>query len=128
MAPITVVLELEWASRSRLSQTKAQVLKTFEALLTVVELTFETEDAVEQASLDSHDGNADFAECLHLALRAKEGHYRSTGSTKGHSSLGGEGVVVQLRKGLLRRHGANRSFRAATVGSRVVGPAQPGMS
>jgi predicted nucleic-acid-binding protein len=71
MVPITVVLELEWVLRSRLSQTKAQVLETIEALLTVVELSFEAEDAVEQALLDYRDGNADFGECLHLALARK---------------------------------------------------------
>lgn len=71
MVPITVVLELEWVLRSRLSQTKTQVLETIEALLTVVELSFEAEDAVEQALLDYRDGNADFGECLHLALARK---------------------------------------------------------
>lgn len=71
MVPITVVLELEWVLRSRLSQTKAQVLETIEALLTVVELSFEAEDAVEQALLDYRDGSADFGECLHLALARK---------------------------------------------------------
>lgn len=72
MVPITVVLELEWVLRSRLSQTKTQVIETIEALLTVVELSFEAEDAVEQALLDYRDGNADFGECLHLALARKQ--------------------------------------------------------
>ena len=72
MVPITVVLELEWVLRSRLSQTKTEVLETIEALLTVVELSFEAEDAVEQALLDYRDGNADFGECLHLALARKQ--------------------------------------------------------
>lgn len=69
--PITVVLELEWVLRSRLSQTKVQVLETLEALLTVVELSFESEDAVEQALYDYHEGGADFGEYLHLALARK---------------------------------------------------------
>ena len=68
MVPITVVLELEWVLRSRLSQTKTEVLETIEALLTVVELSFE----VEQALLDYRDGNANFGECLHLALARKQ--------------------------------------------------------
>ena len=72
MVPITVVLELEWVLRSRLSQTKTEVLETIEALLTVVELSFEAEDAVEQALLDYRDGNADFGEGLHLALARKQ--------------------------------------------------------
>lgn len=57
--------------RSRLNQTKEQVLEAIEALLTVVELSFEAEDAVEQALLDYQEGNADFGECLHLALARK---------------------------------------------------------
>lgn len=73
LVPVTVVLELEWVLRSRLSQTKAQVLGTIEALLTVVELSFECEDAVEQALHDYHDGGADFGEYLHLALARKGG-------------------------------------------------------
>jgi len=71
MVPITVVMELEWVLRSRLSQTKSQVLETLEALLTVVELSFEFEDVVEQSLLDYRDGNADFGEYLHLALARK---------------------------------------------------------
>lgn len=71
MVPVTVVWELEWVLRSRLSQTKAQVIETVDALLTVVELSFESEDAVEQALADYQEGNADFGECLHLALARK---------------------------------------------------------
>ena len=55
-----------------MSQTKTQVLETSAARLTVVELSFEAEDAVEQALLDYRDGNADFGECLHLALARKQ--------------------------------------------------------
>lgn len=71
LVPVTVVLELEWVLRSKLKQTKAQVLATLDALLTVVELSFESEDAVEQALVDYQEGNADFGECLHLALARK---------------------------------------------------------
>jgi predicted nucleic-acid-binding protein len=71
MVPVTVVLELEWVLRARLIQTKAQVLDAMEALLTMVELSFESEDAVEQALMDYREGNADFGECLHLALARK---------------------------------------------------------
>lgn len=66
--PVTVVLELEWVLRSRLSQNKGQFIHTMSALLTMVEFSFEAEDAVEQALADYEDGNADFGEYLHLAL------------------------------------------------------------
>ena len=69
--PVTVVLELEWVLRSRLSQNKAQFIHTMSALLTMVEFSFEAEDAVEQALADYEDGNADFGEYLHLALSRK---------------------------------------------------------
>jgi predicted nucleic-acid-binding protein len=69
--PITVVLELEWVLRSRLSQNKGQFVSTLSALLTMVEFSFEAEDAVEQALADYEDGNADFGEYLHLALSRK---------------------------------------------------------
>jgi len=66
--PVTVVLELEWVLRSRLSQNKGQFIHTMSALLTMVEFSFEAEDAVEQALADYEDGNADFGEYMHLAL------------------------------------------------------------
>lgn len=66
--PVTVVLELEWVLRSRLNQNKVQFMETLSALLTMVEFSFEAEDAVEQALFDYEDGNADFGEYLHLAL------------------------------------------------------------
>jgi len=72
LVPVTVVLELEWVLRSRLSQTKDQVLETLDRLLALVELTFESENAVEQALLDYREGSADFGEYLHLALARKE--------------------------------------------------------
>ena len=71
MVPVTVVLELELVLRSRLGQTKTQVLETLEALLSVVELSFESEDAVEQALMDYAEGSADFGAYLHLALARK---------------------------------------------------------
>ena len=69
--PVTVILELEWVLRSRLAQTKAQIINTVAALLTMVELSFESEDAVEQALVDYQDGAADFGEYIHLAISRK---------------------------------------------------------
>ncbi|MDD2927203.1 PIN domain-containing protein [Rhodoferax sp.] len=71
--PITVVLELEWVLRSRLSQGKAEVIRTMAALLTMVEFSFESEGALEQALVDYQEGSADFGEYLHLALSRKCG-------------------------------------------------------
>lgn len=69
--PITVVLELEWVLRSKLRQSKADCIRTMAALLTLVELSFESEDALEQALVDYQDGAADFGEYIHLALSRK---------------------------------------------------------
>jgi len=71
--PVTVVLELEWVLRTRASLAKAQVIQTMNALLSMVELSFESENAVEQALSDYQEGSADFGECLHVALaRARQ--------------------------------------------------------
>jgi predicted nucleic-acid-binding protein len=69
--PITVVLELEWVLRAKLSQGKAEFIQTMGALLTMVELSFESEDALEQALVDYQEGAADFGEYIHLALSRK---------------------------------------------------------
>jgi predicted nucleic-acid-binding protein len=70
--PVTVVLELEWVLRARYKFRKAEVLSALSSLLTTFELVFESEDALEQALDRYQDGDADFAECLHLALASKE--------------------------------------------------------
>ena len=72
LVPITVVLELEWVLRSRKSKIKPDVIQALSALLTMVELSFESEDALEQALADYQEGAADFGEYLHLAL-ARQG-------------------------------------------------------
>jgi predicted nucleic-acid-binding protein len=69
--PITVVLELEWVLRAKLSQGKSDFIRVMAALLTMVELGFESEDALEQALVDYQEGVADFGEYLHLALSRK---------------------------------------------------------
>jgi predicted nucleic-acid-binding protein len=69
--PITVVLELEWVLRAKLSQGRSEFIQTMSALLTLVELSFESEDALEQALVDYQEGAADFGEYIHLALSRK---------------------------------------------------------
>ena len=71
--PITVVLELEWVLRSRYGYPKEKLVGLLADLLTTVELSFESEDALEQALADYGEGKADFAEYLHLALSRKKG-------------------------------------------------------
>ena len=66
--PITVVLELEWVLRSKLSHDKAEFIRTMSAMLTMVEFSFESEHALEQALVDYQEGTADFGEYIHLAL------------------------------------------------------------
>lgn len=66
--PITVVLELEWVLRSKLSQGKAEFIRTMAALLTMVEFSFESEHALEQALVNYQEGGADFGEYIHLAI------------------------------------------------------------
>lgn len=66
--PITVVLELEWVLRSKKSKSKVDVIQALSALLTIVELSFESEGALEQALADYQDGGADFGEYVNLAL------------------------------------------------------------
>jgi predicted nucleic-acid-binding protein len=71
--PVTVVLELEWVLRTRANLAKAQFIQTMNALLSMVELSFESENAVEQALSDYQEGSADFGESLHVALaRARQ--------------------------------------------------------
>jgi predicted nucleic-acid-binding protein len=70
--PVTVVLELEWVLRSAYQFNKRDVIEALSALLTTFELAFESEAALEQALAGYQDGNADFADYLHLALAQQE--------------------------------------------------------
>ena len=63
----TVTLELEWVLRSRYRFDKATVLGTLRALLESADLSFEAEGAIEHACYLYEQGNADFADALHLA-------------------------------------------------------------
>jgi predicted nucleic-acid-binding protein len=66
--PVTVALELEWVLRANFGFPKSQVVLALSRLLSSVELTFESESAVEVAlTLYQRDG-ADFSDCIHVAL------------------------------------------------------------
>ena len=72
--PVTVMLELEWVLRSRYRFDKAAITSALDALLSVTELEFQTEPALEQALwLFKQAGAPDFADCLHVALVSKSG-------------------------------------------------------
>jgi predicted nucleic-acid-binding protein len=66
--PVTVTLELEWVLRSTYKVAKKQVVHTFSDLLATIELRFEAEEATEIALATYQEGDADFADCLHVAL------------------------------------------------------------
>jgi len=68
---VTVMLELEWVLRSRYKFIKPDVVLALSSLSMTFELMFESEDALEQALASYEDGDADFADCLHLALSSK---------------------------------------------------------
>jgi predicted nucleic-acid-binding protein len=63
--PNTVLLELEWVIRSRYGYEKASVVALFTALLEAEELSFQDEEALEQALHLYRQGASDFADCLH---------------------------------------------------------------
>jgi predicted nucleic-acid-binding protein len=66
--PITVTLELEWVLRSNFRLPKEQVTTHLAALLAAVELSFESEPAIEIALVQYKKNSADFADCMHIAL------------------------------------------------------------
>ncbi|MBT6274341.1 MAG: type II toxin-antitoxin system VapC family toxin [Chromatiales bacterium] len=65
--PITVALEFEWVLRSAYEVAKPAVLELFGRLLDSRELRFQEESVLERALYLYRDGNADFADCLHIA-------------------------------------------------------------
>lgn len=71
--PITVSLELEWVLRSGYRFTKSEVIKVWCQLLSTVELSFESESALELALHRYSANSADFADCLHTALADRAG-------------------------------------------------------
>jgi predicted nucleic-acid-binding protein len=71
--PITVALELEWVLRAGFGFDKLAVVHTMSQLLSSVELSFESEGAVESALILYGRGSADFSDCLHVALASAAG-------------------------------------------------------
>jgi predicted nucleic-acid-binding protein len=64
LVSLLVLLETEWALRSRYELTKEEIATAFSALLDTADLSFEDEPAIEQAVYSWKDSSADFADCL----------------------------------------------------------------
>lgn len=73
--PVTVALELEWVLRSRYSMPKPSIIKALVSLLETSEVVFQFELAIERAVSHYRQGNADFADCLHLGLSSAENNH-----------------------------------------------------
>ena len=71
--PITVSLETEWVLRHRYGYDRGRVTHALSDLLSTTELSFEAESALELALLLSEQGQADFSDCLHVALAVRAG-------------------------------------------------------
>jgi predicted nucleic-acid-binding protein len=61
---LLVLLETEWALRSRYELSKPEILSAFSTLLDVADLAFEDEPSIEHALYSWKDSSADFADCL----------------------------------------------------------------
>lgn len=71
--PVTVILELEWVLRASFGYGKDDVLQVLSSLFSAVELSFESERALEVALHLYREGPADFADCLHVASAIQAG-------------------------------------------------------
>lgn len=61
---LRVLLETEWALRSRYGLPKPEIVSAFSALLETTDLAFGDEPSVEQTLYSWKDSVADFADCL----------------------------------------------------------------
>lgn len=66
--PVTVVLELEWVLSSRFGRSKQQVIEALDRLLAAPEFRLEAPTALEVALELYKTSNAEFADCLHIAM------------------------------------------------------------
>jgi len=66
--PVSVMLELEWVLRTRYGFGKPEVVQVLVQLLSAAELAVADEGAVERALQRYRQANADFADCVHVAL------------------------------------------------------------
>ena len=92
--PVTVSLELEWVMRSRFGFSKNEVIHTLSQLLCTVELSFESEGAIEAALQHYGQGSADYADCLHVALSGKAGEQPMWTFDKAAAKVGGARLLA----------------------------------
>jgi predicted nucleic-acid-binding protein len=62
--PLTVTLELEWVLRGAYALDKVAIVRSFEALLSIRNISFERQSDVQQA-LQYYQSGFDFADALH---------------------------------------------------------------
>lgn len=91
--PVTVTLELEWVLRASFGYSKDETLSVLSNLFSAAELTFESERALEVALHLLRNGNADFADCLHIALAAQAGEQPLWTFDKGASKASGAQLI-----------------------------------
>jgi len=91
--PVTVTLELEWVLRASFGFAKEDVLRVLSSLFSAVELTFESERALEVALHLYREGSADFADCLHVALATEAGEQPLWTFDKAASRINGARLV-----------------------------------
>lgn len=94
--PVTVVLELEWALRSRFGFSKDDVMMILSSLLSAAEWTFESERALELALQLFREGSADFADCLHVALATPAGGQPRWTFDKGASKVSSAQLLAKV--------------------------------
>lgn len=87
--PVSVSLELEWVLRSNFGFTKGDVVETLSALLSAQELTFDSERALETALALYKKGQADYSDCVHIALAVQAGERPLWTFDKGASKVDG---------------------------------------
>jgi predicted nucleic-acid-binding protein len=91
--PVTVTLELEWVLRASFGYAKEDVLHALSSLFSAVELTFESEPALEVALQLYREGSADFADCLHIALATQAGEQPLWTFDKGAAKVNGAQLI-----------------------------------
>ena len=91
--PVTVALELEWVLRASYGLAKAESIETLSRLFSAIELSFESEAALEVALQLYRTGSADFADCLHIALAAQAGELPLWTFDKRAARIGGAQAI-----------------------------------
>ena len=97
--PVTVVLELEWVLRSRFGFAKGDILQALSSLFSATELRLESERALEVALQLLRESQADFADCLHIALAAQAGEQPLWTFDKSAAKVSGAQLLSKARTG-----------------------------